>query len=96
MRELRPRRDEGTTTRGTPLYMAPEVINCDRKIDAKVDVFALSLLLLEIVSGISTDCRFNACAISREARANYHASGKRLALDLPAVSSKYTARAQTR
>jgi serine/threonine-protein kinase len=36
---------------GTPLYMAPEQLRCERDVDARADLYAVGVLLYEMLSG---------------------------------------------
>ena len=41
-----------TTSIGTPLYMAPELIECEEKYGAGVDVYAFGIILYELMTGL--------------------------------------------
>ena len=43
---------EMTTQVGTPLYMAPELIECEEKYGAGVDVYAFGIILYELITGL--------------------------------------------
>ena len=43
----------GADTRGTPQYMAPEMLTKETKFDKKIDSWSLGILLFEILFGVT-------------------------------------------
>ena len=65
---------------GSPMYIAPEVVRAERYAEP-ADVFSFALVLLELVSGVSTEDRFKQMDIDRKGIAAFHQTGKRADLE---------------
>ena len=69
--------DKGLATIvGSPMYIAPEIARAERYAEP-ADVFSFALVLLELVSGVSTEDRFKQMDIERKGISLYHQAGKR-------------------
>ena len=62
------------------MYVAPEVVRADRYGES-ADVFSFALVLLELVSGVSTEDRFKQMDIEMKGISGYHEAGKRADLN---------------
>ena len=65
---------------GTPVYIAPEVARAERYSES-ADVFSFALVLLELVTGVSTEERFEEMGIERKGISAHHQAGKRAGLE---------------
>ena len=69
--------DKGLATIvGSPMYIAPEIVRAERYAEP-ADVFSFALVLLELVTGVSTEDRFKQMDIERKGISLYHQAGKR-------------------
>ncbi len=69
--------DKGLATIvGSPMYVAPEVVRAERY-GEPADVFSFALVLLELVTGVSTEHRFKQMGIARKGVSSHHEKGKR-------------------
>ena len=62
------------------MYIAPEVARAERYAEP-ADVFSFALVLLELVTGISTEDRFKEIGIERKGISAHHQAGKRAGLE---------------
>ena len=67
-------------TIGTPVYIAPEVARAERYSES-ADVFSFALVLLELVTGVSTEDRFKEMGIECKGISAHHQAGKRAGLE---------------
>ena len=65
---------------GTPVYIAPEVARAERYSES-ADVFSFALVLLELVTGVSTEDRFKEMGIECKGISAHHQAGKRAGLE---------------
>ncbi len=62
------------------MYIAPEVARAERYAEP-ADVFSFALVLLELVTGVSTEDRFKEIGIERKGISAHHQAGKRAGLE---------------